>query len=151
MKVSKSSIDRFLDSKSFLFYGISNDRNKFGNSVFKHLLENSYNVIPVHTEIQQMYKADCIKDINNLQNKPEAAIIILSPNNTDKVLKELISYGIKRVWVQQRCESEESENLCSANDIECITGECIMMFARNIGIVHKVHKLINKITKRLPV
>lgn len=150
MKTSKQSINEFLESKKFLFYGISPDKNKFGNSVFKHLRDNGYEVMPVHPELDKIYDVDCIKDIKLLNEKPESAIIILSPENTDKVLNELISYGIKKVWIQQRCESDNSESLCLSNEIDVITGECIMMFARNINFVHRVHKWINKVSGKLP-
>lgn len=150
MKSSKHSINEFLGTKNFLFYGVSLDKNKFGNSVYKHLRDNGYDVIPVHPEMKKIYEVDCVKDIKLLNEKPESAIIILSPENTDKVLNELKSYGIKKVWIQQRCESDNSENFCLRNKIDVIMGECIMMFARNVNIVHRVHKWINKVSGKLP-
>ena len=151
MKASKQTIEKFLNSKRFLFYGVSADRNKFGNSVFKHLQVNGYNVIPVHPVLKQINGIDCVVNIKEIDDKPESAIIILSPENTDKVLEELIEFGIKSVWIQQRCESDNSIHLCNNNNIEVITGECIMMFAKNINLVHRVHKWINKVTGKLPV
>ncbi len=151
MKATKQTIEDFLNSKNFLFYGVSADRNKFGNSVFKHLQVNGYNVIPVHPELKQINGIDCMSNIKEIDDKPESAIIIMSPENTDKVITELIDFGIKKIWIQQRCESDNSLHLCANNNIEVITGECIMMFAKNINLVHRVHKWINKVTGKLPV
>ena len=78
------------------------------------------------------------------------AIIILKPENTEKVVADLIKYGIKKIWIQQRSESEKALKMCTENNIDVISGECILMFTEPITVIHNIHKWINKVTGRLP-
>ena len=81
----------------------------------------------------------------------KCAIIVLSPENTEIVVEELIKYGIRKIWIQQRCESERALKMCEENGVEVISGECILMFAAPVTLIHNIHKWINKITGKLPV
>ncbi len=150
MKVSKKQIEDFVNEKNFLFYGVSSVKSKFGNLVLKHLNENGYNVFPIHPELKQVIGIDCFKNPADVNQQMKCAIIILSPENTEKVVDDLIKYGIKKIWIQQRSDSEKAVNLCTENGVEVITGECIMMFTEPITVIHNIHKWINKITGRLP-
>jgi predicted CoA-binding protein len=151
MKASKQQIDEFVSEKSFLFYGISSVKGKFGNLVLKHLNDNGYKVIPIHPELKQINGIDCFVKPADVNQQMTSAIIILSPENTEKVVEELIDYGIKKLWIQQRSESDKAVKMCEEKGVEVITGECIMMFTEPITVVHNIHKWINKIIGRYPV
>ena len=150
MKASRKQIDDFVNEKNFLFYGISSVKGKFGNLVFKHLKDNGYNVIPIHPGIKQIMGIDCFRKPADVYQQMTSAIIILSPENTEKVVEELIDYGIKKLWIQQRSESEIALKMCDEKGIEVITGECIMMFTEPVTVVHNIHKWINKVIGKYP-
>lgn len=151
MQNSKKQIEDFVNEKNFLFYGVSSMKGKFGNLVLKHLNDNGYKAFPIHPELKQVIGVDCYKKPADINQKVNNAIIILSPENTEKVVNELIEYGIKKIWIQQRSESKNSLNMCEENNIEVISGECILMFAGPLTIIHNIHKWINKFTGKLPV
>jgi len=151
MKAGKQQIDDFVNEKCFLFYGISSVKGKFGNLVLKHLNDNGYKAIPVHPEIKQIYGIDCFVNPADVNQQMTSAIIILSPENTEKVVEELIEYGIRKIWIQQRSESEKAVHMCKEKGVEVITGECIMMFTEPLTVVHNIHKWINKAIGKYPV
>jgi uncharacterized protein len=150
MKVTKKQIDDFVNEKNFLFYGVSSIKGKFGNLVLKHLNDNGYNVFPIHPDLKQVIGIDCFSSPADLNQKMNNAIIILSPENTEIVVEELIKYGINKIWIQQRCESEKALKMCEENCIEVISGECILMFTAPITLIHNIHKWINRISGKLP-
>jgi uncharacterized protein len=150
MKATKKQIEDFVNEKNFLFYGVSEVKGKFGNLVLKHLNDNGYGVFPVHPELKQIIGIDCFKSPEDIINKVNCAIIILSPENTEIVISDLINYGIKKIWIQQRSESEKAIKMCNDNGIEVISGECIMMFTAPVTLIHNIHKWINKVTGKLP-
>lgn len=151
MKASINQIDDFVKEKNFLFYGISSVKGKFGNLVLKHLNDNGYKVIPIHPELKQINGINCFVKPSDVNQQMTSAIIILSPENTEKVVEELIDYGIKKIWIQQRSESEKAVKMCKEKGVEVITGECIMMFTEPVTVVHNIHKWINKAIGRYPV
>ena len=151
MKITRKQIDDFVYEKNFLFYGVSSVKGKFGNLVLKHLNDNGYNVVPIHPEINQIKGIDCFKNPSDVKQQMKCAIVILSPENTEKVVGELIKYGINKIWIQQRSESEKAINMCIEGGVDVISGECIMMFIEPVTIIHNIHKFINKVTGKLPV
>ena len=150
MKARKKQIEEFISEKNFLFYGVSSFKGKFGNLVLKHLTENGYNVFPIHPELKQINGINCYKSPSDVNQQMNCAIIILKPENTEKVVDDLIKYGIKKIWIQQRSESEKAIKMCTENNIDVISGECILMFTEPITIIHNIHKWINKVTGKLP-
>ncbi len=151
MKINKKQIEDFVNEKNFLFYGVSPVKGKFGNLVLKHLNDNGYAVFPIHPELKQVIGIDCCKSPSDINQNLKCAIIILGPENTEIVVEELIKYGIKKIWIQQRSGSEKAVSMCTENGIEVISDECIMMFTEPLTIVHNIHKWINKLTGKLPV
>jgi len=150
MKASINQIEDFIKEKSFLFYGISSSKGKFGNSVLKHLNDNGYDVVPIHPEIKQVLGIDCFSNPSDVNRQITSAIVILSPENTERVVRELIDNGIKKIWIQQRSESENAVNMCKENGIEVITGECILMYTEPVTVIHNIHKIINKVIGKYP-
>ena len=151
MKINKKQIEDFVNEKNFLFYGVSPVKGKFGNLVLKHLNDNGYAVFPIHPELKQVIGIDCCRSPSDINQNLKCAIIILGPENTEIVVEELIKYGIKKIWIQQRSGSEKAVSMCTENGIEVISDECIMMFTEPLTIVHNIHKWINKLTGKLPV
>ena len=150
MKATRKQIEDFISEKRFLFYGASSVKGKFGNLVLKHLNDNGYKVYPVHPDLSQVNGIDCYKKSSDAGEGINCAILILGAENTEKVTEELISYGIKKIWMQQRSGSEKSINDFKDKGIEVITDECILMFTDPITIVHRIHKWVNKVTGKLP-
>ncbi|MCU0372307.1 MAG: CoA-binding protein [Ignavibacteria bacterium] len=150
MKNSMEEVRKFLDAKNYIFYGISSNKSKFSNSVVKHLVRSGSKVYPVHPEITDMEGIRCYKSIEDVENKPESAIIFLSPENTEKVLPDIVNSGIKNIWIQQRSESEKAISFCRENGINLIHGECILMFSEPVTFIHKVHRWINRVAGKLP-
>jgi uncharacterized protein len=150
MKNSMQAVRNFLDKKNYIFYGISPNKAKFSNAVVKHLVKNGSKVCPVHSEIAEIEGVKCYKNIGEIENTPDSAIIFLSPENTEKVLPDIFNAGIKNVWIQQRSESEKAISFCKDNGINLIHGECILMFSEPVPFIHKIHKWINGIAGKLP-
>ena len=69
---------------------------------------------------------------------------------TEKVVKDVHSNNIKLVWMQQGSESETAIEFCEKNSIEVVYKECILMFAEPAASIHKFHRWIWKILKKLP-
>jgi len=150
MKTSLEQVRNFLNKKNYIFYGVSSNKAKFSNSVIKHLVKNGSSVFPIHPDIGELDGIKCYKSINELENKPDSAIIFLSPENTEKVLPDIVNAGIKNVWIQQRSESGKAIAYCAGNGINLIHGECILMFSEPVTFIHKFHRFINRVVGKLP-
>jgi len=52
--------------------------------------------------------------------------------------------------MQQGSESDEAINYCNENEIDCVSNECILMFAEPAGFIHRLHRWIWGIAGKLP-
>lgn len=145
-----NEINDFLKEKSFILYGVSKSKTKFGNSILKYFILNNYKIFLVHPDIKNIEGVKCYESIQSIPDKVNAAIISLNPVNTLKVLIDIEEAGIKKVWIQQKSESQEVYDFCKVNNISAIFGQCIFMFAEPMAVFHKFHRWINKLSGAYP-
>jgi predicted CoA-binding protein len=65
-------------------------------------------------------------------------------------VKQAHEAGITRVWIQQMAQSPEALAYCEENDLSCVSGECILMYAEPVGSIHKFHRFFRKLFGRMP-
>ncbi len=57
---------------------------------------------------------------------------------------------IEKVWMQQGSQLKVAEEYCAENGIDCISHECILMFAEPLCFIHRTHKWIWNALGNLP-
>ncbi len=77
-------------------------------------------------------------------------ILVVPPGQTEKLVREAAAIGIRRVWMQQGAESDDAIRFCEENGISVIHGECILMFARPVDSLHRVHRWVSAMLGKLP-
>jgi uncharacterized protein len=150
MNVKRNSVDAFLDQKSIAVYGVSRSGKKFGNIVYKHLAEHGYHAFPVNPYANRISDDDCYPNISAIPEKVTAAVLVIKPEQTEIVVRELADAGISYIWMQQGSESEEAVRYCEENGISVVHGHCILMFAEPVRSVHKFHHWVWKVIGKLP-
>ena len=135
---SKAVVTDFINQKSFAVVGVSRKGNKFGNMAYKELKAKGYQVYAVHPEAEILEGDRAYKDFASLPGKVDGVVIVVPPAQTEKVVREAATAGIKRVWMQQGSESPAAIQFCQENGIAEVHGDCIMMYAINTG-GHKFH------------
>ncbi|MEO8514866.1 MAG: CoA-binding protein [Ignavibacteria bacterium] len=144
MKKEKNipKIESFMKLRSFVLYGASAKKKKFGNSVLSELRKKNYKVFPVHRTANFIDGIKAYSSLNELPEKPEGVILIIPPAETEHVVDEIISAGIKNVWFQQGSVSDRAVRYCMLNGINVISNECVLMFTGHAGFPHNLHKWI---------
>ncbi|HEX7973182.1 MAG TPA: CoA-binding protein [Anaerolineales bacterium] len=147
---SKAEIDDFLAQEKIAVVGVSRDPNKFGTIVYRDLRSKGYRVFAVNPQATQIEADPCFPSLTALPEPVSAAVLVVPPGETEKVVQEAAQAGIQRVWMQPGAESLRAVAFCQENGITCIADLCVMMFARPVKFPHSAHRLIKKITGRLP-
>ncbi len=140
MKKFNTDIGDFLRLKSFAIIGVSAKKKKFGNVIFKQLLRRGFNVHPIHKEAMLVEGEPCYPNFDSLPEKPEGIILVVHPEETEKIVKEAASEGIKYIWMQQGAESVTAVKYCISHGIKVISKECLLMFLEKPGFPHNFHK-----------
>lgn len=147
---SKKVVEDFLSQKKIAVVGVSRKKTKFGNAIYKELKQKGYNVFPVNPNMQTFEGDTCYSDLKSIPDKADAVIINIPPLQAEKVVREANQAGIKKVWLQQGSQSESALKYCEENGIDCVSNECILMFAQPLAFIHRAHKWIWGVLGKLP-
>ena len=129
----------FLKSKSFGVAGASNNREKYGNIVFRALLEYTEGdgrpVFPIHPVLEKVEGHEAYIDPAAIPSPPEALSIITPPAATRKVVDGAIVVGVKRIWMQPGAEDDKAIAAAKAANIEVIAGgPCILVALKTLDV-----------------
>lgn len=147
---SKNIVDDFLIQKKIAVVGVSRKKTKFGNAIYKELRQKGYNVFPVNPHMNDFEGDVCYPDLLSLPEIVDGVVINVPPAQTEKVVREAKEAGINKVWLQQGSQSEAAIKYCEENGIDCVSNECILMFAQPSAFIHRAHKWVWSVLGKLP-
>ncbi len=146
---SKAAVEDFLAQKTLAVVGVSREGGKFGNMARKELDAKGYQVFPVHPHVDAIDGERCYPSLSALPEAVGGVLIVVPPQETEKVVRDVAAAGIRRVWMQQGAESQAAIQFCEEQGISAIHGECIMMFAEPASF-HRLHRWIWGLLGKLP-
>jgi predicted CoA-binding protein len=145
----KEIVDAFLSETDIAVVGASRNQRKFGSVCYNELKSKGYNAYPVNPNYPDIEGEKCYGNLKMIPANVKAALIVVPPAESGKVVNDAIEAGIKYIWFQQGSHSNVALQLCSEKGLNEVHGECILMFAQPKG-VHKFHRWIWKTIRMLP-
>lgn len=147
---TQKSIQEFLSQNKLAIVGVSCTGKKFSNIVYKELKSKGYQLFPVNPKAENILGERCYPNLQTLPETIGGVLVFTKPIETENVVREANSLGIKHIWIQQGAESEASINFCNEKGINCVSGECILMFAEPTAFFHRAHRWVWKLIGKLP-
>lgn len=147
---SKRTIEEFLSQKIIAVVGVSRNKDKFGNAIYRDMKTRGYKVFAVNPNADMVEGDRCYAGLGALPEKPDGVILVLPPRQTLQVIEEIANIGIRYVWLQQGADSPEAERRCRELDLKFVSGECIFMFAEPMQSFHKFHRFFNRLFGKMP-
>ena len=148
MKTSES-IELFMQQTHIAVVGVSRNKNKFGNAVYRTLKKKGINVLPVNPHLTHFEGDKCFSSIETLPPDVNALFVNTPPEKTIKIVESAIKKGIQHLWLQQGSSNDEVIKYLEGKDISYVADRCIMMFAQPVGF-HRFHRFLSKITGNFP-
>lgn len=139
---NKEQIEQFMKLRSYVLFGASAKKKKFGNMILAAMKKKGYTVYPVHPTANIIDNSITYNSLDQIPQKPEGAIIVLPPHNAERAANEVIAAGIKNIWFQQGSESEKAVRYAVLNGENVISGQCVWMFLKHAGFPHNVHRWV---------
>jgi predicted CoA-binding protein len=148
--ITKTSVENFLSQKNITVIDISHNPKKIGDTIYCSLKKKGNNVFPI-TRMQKRLQGKIVVPIYNLLPElVDGVVVNVSPSETENVVVDLSQAGIEKAWMQQGSQSKVAEEYCSENGIDCISNECILMFAEPTGFIHRAHRWVKGVMGNLP-
>ena len=147
---SRKTIDEFMQLKTLAVIGVSRNKDKFGNLIYRDMKAKGYKMLAINPKLDMVEGDRCYAGLGALPEVPQGVIICIAPSETIPVIEEAARLGIKYVWLQQGANSPEGEAKAKELGLNLVSGECIFMFADPVESIHKFHRFINKVFGKLP-
>ena len=88
-------MENIFESKSFAVIGASRDFRKVGHVVFKNLIERKIKAFPINPNAKEILGKKCYKNLNEINERIDCAIIAIKADFTLEVLEEINKNKIK--------------------------------------------------------
>lgn len=120
-------MESFLDANNRIgVVGVSKDTAKWGYRVWKHLLEDGWDVYPINPKYEEVEGNECYPSLGAVASGLDMVITVVPPEVTEEIVEECLEAGVKRVWMQPGSESEEAILFCKENGIEVVHDACMV-------------------------
>ncbi len=122
------AIDRFLSAKLYAVAGASKRREKYGNKIFRRILQSGRECIPLNPIELEIEGHLAYASLRDLPRVPESLSIVTPPEVTRRVVQEAIAIGVSNIWMQPGAEDDEASQ--AARDVGCVViddGSCILI------------------------
>lgn len=146
----RAAIKEFLGQKRLAIVGVSRSEKKFSHRLYKDLKTKGYTLFPVNPNTVNIDGEACFDSIQSLPQPVDGVVIVVPPNQTEKVVKDAASAGINHIWIQQGAESQEAIDFCKRNGMNVVHHQCILMFAEPSAFPHRLHRYVWKLLGKLP-
>ena len=153
-KVTKVKIDEFLSAKRIAVIGPSRNQKEYSRSLFRELLKQGYDAIPINPNVEELDGRKCYKNISDISPIPERALILLSEDKTEQAVLDCADAGMRDIWLHRHVAGGVSDTRAiyraEEKGLNLITGFCMFMFLPKSGWFHKFHGGIMKLIKIYP-
>jgi len=107
--------------------GVSHDRAKYGNRIFRDLRRAGYVVYGVNSRGGEVDGQALYPSLADLPDDVEVLDVVVPPEMTEGVVQEAHSLGLNRVWMQPGAESEAAIAWAKAHGMEVVYDACAMV------------------------
>ncbi|KAJ7763171.1 succinyl CoA synthetase-like protein [Mycena maculata] len=101
----ESKTELFLSAPSFAVVGASDDERKFGTIVFKTMLDQGLDVVPINPFVPESQGIPCLHALSDLADPARTAISVVTPPAvTLEIVRQAHALGVYAVWLQPGAE-----------------------------------------------
>jgi len=87
--------------------GASNNAEKYGNQIARHLMADGHSVVPVNLHEKTILGQPVFKKVSDISGAVDIVDIVVPPEQTLKILDEVAQLKGVNIWIQPGAESDE--------------------------------------------
>ncbi|HEX9048965.1 MAG TPA: CoA-binding protein [Anaeromyxobacter sp.] len=133
----------FLGAGRIAVVGVSRNEKGFSRYVLRELARRGHDVVPVNPAVAEAEGRRCFARVQDISPPAVAALVLTPPGQTERVLRDCVEAGIRRVWLHRGAgpgaATPAALALCAASGIEVVQGLCPFMALPDAGFPHRAH------------
>lgn len=120
-------LEEFPKLRRWAVVGVSEDRSKYGNKIYRDLREAGYTVFAVNPKLGTVEGDPCYPSLSALPDIPEVVDLVVPPAVSEHVVAECLKLGIRRIWFQPGSESDAAIQKAEDGGMAVVANACIMI------------------------
>jgi predicted CoA-binding protein len=150
VRTSRADLEAFFETPAYAVIGVSADRKKFGNVVFRSMGDKQFTVYPVHPALETVEGKRCYRTVADLPEDVKAVVTVVPPRVTERVVQDCLARSIRHFWMQPGSESPAAASAARKAGATVVEHECILMFLEPVESIHALHRWLKKLVGRYP-
>lgn len=115
-----------LTKKVWAVVGANQNREKYGNRIYRALKEKGYEVYAVNPGYDNVEGDICYPDLSALPKLPEVINMVVPPKRALPILEDAARLGIKYVWFQPDTSDADTEAKIKELGLEAVYA-CVLV------------------------
>jgi predicted CoA-binding protein len=107
--------------------GLADDPNKPSNYVPAYMQKQGYRILPVNPTVETVLGEKAYASLADLPVKPDVVNVFRLPRFIPAIVDQMLSLGLKNIWVQQGIINKEAATRAEAGGIHVVMDRCIMV------------------------
>lgn len=141
----------FLRARRIALVGLSRNEKDFSHAVLKALVERGHDVAAVNPGAPPG-DGRWFARVQDVTPPADAGLVLTSPGQTERVLRDCLAAGVRRVWLHRGAghgaESPGALAFCAKHGIDVVHGLCPFMALPGAGFGHRVHAFFRLRSRR---
>lgn len=131
MTEEQRKIDQFLSAETYAVAGASPRHLKYGNKIFRALLELGRKTYPLNPHFDEVEGVPAYRTIADIPEPIESLSIVTPPVVTEQIVRQAIEAKVKTIWMQPGTEHEGAIRAAEDAGVDVIAGgACVLIDLR---------------------
>lgn len=121
------TVDAFLRKRRIAVCGATPRRERWGWRVFRRLVDEGYDAIPVHPRARDVDGIPCYASLGEIPGGVEAVSVITPPAASIEIVRAAVEIGSPPCWFQPGASSPEVIAEAARLGVPTIDGPCVLV------------------------
>ncbi len=145
---SLESARSFLAARRIAVVGVSRNAKDFSRYLLRELAKRGYDVVPENPALEEVGGRRGFARLQDVSPPAEAALLLTPPAQTERVLRDCLDAGVRRVWLHRGAGAGAATPaalaLCAQAGLEVVHDLCPFMALPDAGFAHRVHHFFRR-------
>lgn len=123
-------IEECVNERVWAVVGASTDPTRWGNRIYRALIESGYRVYPVNPRARSIDGDPCYPSLTSLPERPGVVDVVVPAKLGLRVADDAAAAGIERIWYQPGAESAENIAHARSRGLRVVHHACALVERR---------------------
>lgn len=130
IEVNPDVVARLNNDPLIAVVGATDDPDKYGNVIYRHLKKKGYRVVPVNPSRPTVDGDATVATIGDLDPQPDIVNVVVPPARTLAVLDDVAALDDGAVWIQPGAADDAVRERVADLGLPAVIDACIMVMSQ---------------------